>query len=188
MKKMTMYQAAILVGSIVICQLAGVIGSLFTTPAIPGWYATLNKPWFTPPSWVFFPVWTVLYILMGISLFLVLREGWELRDARNVVEADPAVKRSLQESHILRIRRDVRIGTAIFFIQLVLNILWSGLFFGLQSPLYGLVEIVILWIAILATILWFWRISRPAAILLIPYIIWVSIATALNYGVYVLNP
>jgi tryptophan-rich sensory protein len=99
---------------------------------------------------------------MGISLFLVLREGWE--------------------------RKDVQIGTAIFGIQLVLNMLWSYLFFGLRSPLYGLIGIAALWIAILCTIIWFFRISRPAAILLVPYIIWVSIASALNYGVYVLNP
>ncbi|MDD1711987.1 MAG: tryptophan-rich sensory protein, partial [Methanoregulaceae archaeon] len=141
---------------------AGVIGSFFTTPNIATWYESLNKPWFTPPSWVFGPVWTTLFILMGISLFLVLREGWE--------------------------RKDVQIGTAIFGIQLVLNILWSYLFFGLRSPLYGLIGIAALWIAILVTIIWFFRISRPAAILLVPYIIWVSIASALNYGIYVLNP
>jgi translocator protein len=162
MTKSTIQQAAILIGSVVICLLAGVIGSFFTMPNIATWYASLNKPWFTPPPWVFGPVWTTLYILMGISLFLVLREGWE--------------------------RKDVHIGTAIFGIQLVLNILWSYLFFGLQSPLYGLIGIAALWIAILVTIIWFFRISRPAAILLIPYIIWVSIASALNYGVYVLNP
>jgi translocator protein len=162
MTKSTIQQAAILIGAVVICLSAGVIGSFFTTPNIATWYASLNKPWFTPPSWVFGPVWTTLFILMGISLFLVLREGWE--------------------------RKDVQIGTAIFGIQLVLNILWSYLFFGLRSPLYGLIGIAALWIAILVTIIWFFRISRPAAILLVPYIIWVSIASALNYGIYVLNP
>jgi benzodiazapine receptor len=162
MTKSTIQQAAILIGSVVICLLAGVIGSFFTTPNIATWYASLNKPWFTPPSWVFGPVWTTLFILMGISLFLVLREGWE--------------------------RKDVQIGTAIFGVQLLLNVLWSYLFFGLQSPLYGLIGIAALWIAILVNIIWFFRISRPAAILLVPYIIWVSIASALNYGIYVLNP
>lgn len=188
MMKITGKEAGILIGTVVICLFAGVIGSLFTTPNISGWYATLNKPWFTPPSWVFGPVWTTLYILMGISLFLVLREGWLLRDARNADDPDRVRKRELQEHYILQTRRNVGIGTVIFAIQLFLNILWSYLFFGLQSPLYGLIEIVVLWIAILATIIWFWRISRPAAILLIPYIIWVSIATALTYGVYTLNP
>jgi translocator protein len=162
MTKSTIQQAALLIGAVVICLLAGVIGSVFTTPNIATWYTSLNKPWFTPPSWVFGPVWTTLYILMGISLFLVLREGWE--------------------------RKDVQIGTAVFAVQLVLNMLWSYLFFGLQSPVYGLAGIAALWISILVTIIWFFRISRPAAILLIPYIIWVSIASALNYGVYVLNP
>lgn len=162
MRRSSVYPAVLLIITVAICLAAGVIGSFFTTPNIPTWYADLNKPWFTPPSWVFGPVWTILFILMGISLFLVLREGWE--------------------------RRDVQIGTAVFGIQLVLNILWSYLFFGLRSPLYGLIGIVALWIAILATIIWFFRISRPAAILLVPYIAWVSIATALNYSIYVLNP
>jgi translocator protein len=162
MTKTTIQQAAILIAAVVICMLAGVIGSFFTTPNIATWYESLHKPWFTPPSWVFGPVWTTLFILMGISLFLVLREGWE--------------------------RKDVQIGTAIFGVQLVLNILWSYLFFGLHSPLYGLIGIAALWIAILVTIIWFFRISRPAAILLVPYIIWVSIASALNYGIFVLNP
>jgi benzodiazapine receptor len=162
MRRSSVYPAVLLIITVAICLTAGVIGSFLTTPNIPTWYADLNKPWFTPPSWVFGPVWTILYILMGISLFLVLREGWE--------------------------RRDVRIGTAVFGIQLVLNILWSYLFFGLRSPLYGLIGIVALWIAILATIVWFFRISRPAAILLVPYIAWVSIATALNYSIYVMNP
>jgi tryptophan-rich sensory protein len=162
MRRSSVYPAVLLIITVAICLTAGVIGSFFTTPNIPTWYADLNKPWFTPPSWVFGPVWTILYILMGISLFLVLRKGWE--------------------------RRDVQIGTAVFGIQLVLNILWSYLFFGLRSPLYGLIGIVALWIAILATIVWFFRISRPAAILLVPYIAWVSIATALNYSIYILNP
>ncbi len=162
MRRSSIHPAVLLIITVAICLAAGVIGSFFTTPHIPTWYADLNKPWFTPPSWVFGPVWTILYILMGISLFLVLREDWE--------------------------RRDVQIGTAVFGIQLVLNILWSYLFFGLRSPLYGLIGIVALWIAILATIVWFFRISRPAAILLVPYIAWVSIATALNYSIYVLNP
>ena len=147
---------------IVACECAGLIGSAFTTGAIPTWYASLQKPSFTPPNWLFAPVWSTLYLLMGIAAFLVWRKG--LAD------------------------RQVRIALIIFLIQLILNILWSVIFFGLESPLYGLIEIIVLWIAILITILRFWRISPAAAWLMVPYIIWVSIATALNASIWVLNP
>jgi len=145
--------------SMVICLLAGAIGSIFTMPAIAGWYSTLSKPAWTPPNWAFGPVWTTLYILMGISLYLI----WNTRV------------------------RGVKTAMGIFAAQLVLNVLWSFLFFGLQSPLLGMIGIVALWIAILATIIVFYRISRPAAYLLLPYIVWVTIASALNYSVLVLN-
>jgi len=147
------------VSSIVVCLLAGAIGSIFTMPAIAGWYSTLNKPAWTPPNWAFGPVWTTLYILMGISLYLI----WNTRV------------------------RGVKTAMGIFAAQLVLNVLWSFLFFGLQSPLLGMIGIVALWIAILATIIVFYRINRPAAYLLLPYIIWVTIASALNYSVLILN-
>jgi translocator protein len=147
--------------SILICLFAGFIGSFFTSSAIPTWYATLQKPSFSPPNWVFFPVWTSLFIMMGISLFLVWQKGWE----------DKKVKTALY----------------IFAGQLVLNILWSVAFFGLRSPLLGLVEIIILWIAILATILSFMKVSRTAAYLLIPYILWVSFAAILNFSIWALN-
>ena len=147
-----------------VCLLAGVIGSYFTTPAIATWYDTLQKPFFTPPPWVFAPVWTILYILMGISLWLVWRE-WSATETR-----------------------DARLAFKLFFLQLGLNVLWSILFFGLRSPLAGMIGIIVLWIAILATIVVFFRISRTAGLLLIPYIAWVTVASALNYGVLVLNP
>jgi benzodiazapine receptor len=150
-----------LIASIIICQLAGFIGSLFTTPAIPTWYATLRKPTFTPPSWVFFPVWTTLFLLMGISLFLV----WQ---------------KTLKE-------RKVKIALSLFAIQLVLNTLWSIFFFGLKSPLLAFIEIVILWFAILLTILKFFKVSKPAGILLLPYILWVSWAAVLNFFLWNLN-
>ena len=119
--------------SIVACQCAGLIGSVFTTPAIPTWYAALEKPAFTPPNWLFAPAWVTLYLLMGISASLVWRRGLE----------------------------DTRIRTALitFLVQLVLNALWSVVFFGLESPLYGVIVIVILWIAIVLTIVKFFRIS-----------------------------
>jgi len=150
-----------LIISIGICQLAGFLGSLFTTPAIPTWYASLNKPSFTPPNWIFSPVWITLYLLMGISLFLVLHKG-------------------LHEKYL-------NIALIIFGIQLLLNILWSMVFFGIKSPLAGFIVIIILWIAILITILYFFRISKAAGILLLPYILWVSFATVLNFFLFWLN-
>lgn len=147
---------------IIICESAGVIGSIFTTTAIPGWYATLVKPSFTPPNWVFAPVWTSLYLLMGISAFLVWRKGLD--------------------NHL------VNSGLRIFILQLILNTLWSFLFFGLKSPLLGLIEIVLLWIAIVLTILNFFRVSKLAGILLLPYILWVSFAAILNFSLWRLNP
>lgn len=150
-----------LIFSIFICLFAGFIGSFFTSPAIPTWYATLQKPSFTPPNWIFFPVWTSLFIMMGISLFLVWQKGRE----------DQKVKTALY----------------VFAVQLVLNALWSAAFFGLRSPLAGLLEIIILWILILATILSFMKISRTAAYLLIPYILWVSFAAILNFSIWRLN-
>ena len=151
-----------LVASVILCQLAGFLGSLFTTPAIPTWYATLVKPTFNPPNWVFAPVWTGLYLLMGISAFLVWRKGLDNHLANS--------------------------GLRIFILQLVLNTLWSFLFFGLKSPLLGLIEILLLWIAIILTILSFFRSSKVAGILLLPYILWVSFAAILNLSLWRLNP
>jgi tryptophan-rich sensory protein len=151
-----------LVISLIICQFAGFIGSLFTTPTIPTWYASLQKPTFNPPNWVFAPVWISLYFLMGISAFLVWRKGIE----------NPQVNLALR----------------FFIIQLVLNSIWSVLFFGLRSPLLGLVEIIILWTIILLTILYFFKVSKIAGILLLPYFVWVSFATVLNFSLWRLNP
>lgn len=143
---------------------AGVVGSIFTGPAVQSaWYATLVKPALNPPAWVFGPVWTTLFVLMGISLFLI----WK---------SDPAVA-----------RKERRRGVILFFIQLILNTLWSIIFFAWRSPGGALVEIILLWLAILATLIAFARISRTAAWLLVPYLAWVSFATYLNYSLYVLN-
>ena len=147
--------------SIIACEGAGFIGSIFTLKSITGWYQGLEKPRFTPPERAFGPVWLTLYLLMAVSLFLVWRQG--LIDA------------------------DVRIGFIIFWIQLVLNVLWSELFFGLRSPLAGLCNIALLWLAIFVTLVLFFRISVVAGALLIPYILWVSIATYLNAGIWWLN-
>jgi len=151
-----------LVVSLVVCQAAGLVGAIFTTPAIPTWYAGLAKPAFTPPSWLFAPAWTTLFVLMGLAAFLIWRKG--LRE------------------------RGVKIALAIFIIQLILNILWSAVFFGLKSPLGGLIVIALLWVAILLTILSFSGLSRAAGLLLLPYILWVSFAAVLNGAILVLNP
>ncbi|NCO97277.1 MAG: TspO protein [Candidatus Aenigmarchaeota archaeon CG_4_10_14_0_8_um_filter_37_24] len=150
-----------LVFSILVCQVAGLLGSVFTSSSIPTWYATLRKPWFNPPNWLFAPVWTLLFLMMGISLYLVLTKSFR--------------------------EKKVKSGLLFFGVQLALNILWSFLFFYLKNPLFGFIEILVLWVAILLTILKFWKIDRKAAYLLLPYIFWVSFATVLNLSIYVLN-
>ncbi len=148
-----------LVAAILITNAAGLLGSVFTTPNIGGWYASIQKSAFTPPNWVFAPAWTTLFVLMGISLFLV----WEKDLKKN------------------------KIAVGIFVVQMTLNVLWSVLFFGMQNPFLAFVEIIALWIAILATIVLFYRVDRRAAWLLVPYIVWVSFAAFLNYSVWILN-
>jgi benzodiazapine receptor len=150
-----------LVVSIIACLAAGAIGSIFTRQAIPTWYATLEKPVFNPPNWLFSPVWTLLYIMMGVAAFLVWRKGLE--------------------------NKQVRIALIVFLVQLVLNALWSVAFFGLESPLYGLIVIAALWVAILFTVLKFHRLSLAASVLLWPYLLWVSFAAVLNSSIWLLN-
>ncbi|MFH0988031.1 MAG: TspO/MBR family protein [Parcubacteria group bacterium] len=152
-----------LISAIVICELAGIIGSFFTTPAIPTWYATLTRPALNPPSWIFGPVWTVLYVLMGISLFLVWNRAIQGKEGEK------------------------KTAIVLFGAQLILNALWSILFFGLHSAMAAFVEMIFLWLAILATMIAFARISKPAALLLAPYIIWVSFAAYLNFAIWSLN-
>jgi tryptophan-rich sensory protein len=151
-----------LLASVALCLGTGIVGSVFTASSVASWYVLLEKPVFSPPAWVFSPVWTVLYILMGISLYLVWEKGLQ----------QPGVKA----------------GMFIFGIQLFLNLLWSLLFFGLRSPYYAFIEIVLLWFAILLTILQFRKISKTASYLLVPYILWVSFASLLNYYIWILNP
>lgn len=150
-----------LVVVVVISELAGIIGSIFTAPSIDGWYAGIIKPELSPPSWVFGPVWTTLFALMGIAAFMVWKKGLN--------------------------HRGVRIALGTFIFQLVLNTLWSIIFFGLQNPGAAFIEIVLLWVATLATIIAFAKVSKPAAWLLLPYVLWVSFAIYLNYMIYILN-
>lgn len=147
--------------AILIAQAAGLLGSLFTTPAIPTWYAQLQKPAFTPPGWVFGPVWITLYALMGIASFLV----WRKRSVDST--ADKAL--------------------VVYGIHLILNVLWSVLFFGLQQPASAFLGIVLLWGMIVWVIVLFFRIDRLAAYLMGPYIFWVSFASMLNFAIWRMN-
>jgi benzodiazapine receptor len=154
-------EIAKLVSSIILCQAVGMMGSIFTKPAILSWYGPLKKPFFTPPDWVFAPVWIILYILMGVAAFLVWRKSIHQKQTRSAL--------------------------ILFGVQLVLNVLWSVMFFGLRSPLAGLIEISILAVAILLTIQSFLQVSRVAGLLLIPYFLWVAFASGLNLSIWVLN-
>ncbi len=145
--------------SILLPQIAGGLGALVTISSVGSWYQMIEKPSFNPPSWVFGPAWTTLYILMGIALYIIWTSNHFLK------------KRALQ----------------LFGIQLFLNAIWSPAFFGLESPIAGLIVIIPLWVAILACIKLFYPISKWAAFLLIPYIIWVSFATILNASIWYLN-
>jgi benzodiazapine receptor len=150
-----------LIVSIVLAGLAGFIGSFFTTSSVMSWYPTLIKPSFNPPSWLFGPVWTILYIMIGVSLYLV----WTSK----------AKKKIKQKAYI------------IFGVQLILNSLWSIVFFGMQQPAGAFLVIALLWISIIYNALVFYRISKPAGYLLVPYFLWVSFASVLNFAIWMLN-
>lgn len=145
------------VGWLVLTFLAPAAGAWMTSPA---WYAALNKPAWSPPGWLFGPVWTLLYVLMAVAAWLVWREGGWARQRR---------------------------ALALYCGQLVLNAAWTPLFFGLRQPGWALIEIVLLWVAILATLVAFARVRRPAAWLLAPYLGWVSFAAFLNFTLWRLN-
>ena len=151
----------ILVVSLLAPLAAGGLGGIATAGAIPTWYRTLNKPPWNPPGAVFGPVWTLLYILMGVALFLVWRRGW----------ATPGVQPAV----------------LLFAAQLVFNLLWSVVFFGLHSPGGALVNIAILWLLIVATIVAFFRLDAWSGVLMLPYIAWVTFASVLNATIWSLN-
>jgi tryptophan-rich sensory protein len=143
-----------------VCFGAGFVGSLFTTPSIPTWYAGLAKPSWTPPAWIFGPVWSVLYGMMAVALWLIWRRS-------GFATAGGPI--------------------ALFMVQLVLNVLWSLLFFGLRMPGVAFAEIVLLWLAILATLITFWRLNTTAGYLLLPYLVWTAFAGALNFALWRMN-
>ena len=147
--------------SLGICLLACYIAAYYTTPSLP-WYTGLIKPDLTPPAWIFAPVWTVLYILMGFSLYRVVRSGLK--------------------------NKDVTLGLAFFMLQLLLNVGWSYVFFGLHSTFFGFIGLVALWAILLCTIIQLLRFSVGAAVLLLPYLFWVTFAAFLNYLIMTLNP
>jgi len=147
--------------AILICLLVGFLSSLAVVDAIQEWYVDLNKPFFTPPNELFSPVWTLLYIMMGVSVGIVWNRGFH---------------------HIW-----VKTALYHFLFQLLLNGLWSLVFFGLHSIVGGLLIILTLFILLLFTYKWFKVVDSRAAYLLIPYIIWVAYATVLNIGIWNLN-
>ena len=150
-----------LLAFIIICQLAGIIGGLATTTSVNTWYQQINKPSFTPPDWIFGPVWITLYALMGIAVYLVWRQR----------VSNPKAKTAI----------------VLFFSQLALNALWSILFFGFRSPGLAFIEILALWAFVLFTTIYFFRISLAASGLMLPYILWSSFAVALNFEIWRLN-
>ena len=150
-----------LVCSVSLCLMTGFVGSFSTMNSVKTWYADLSRPSFTPPDWTFGVVWPILYVLMGISVFMIWNQGLD--------------------------KRNVKVALRIFVLQLVLNGLWAPIFFGFHMIALALIEIVLLWLAILMTILVFWRISKTATFFLFPYILWVSFAAILNTALWYLN-
>ena len=150
-----------LAGLVAICLLAGGLGGWITTQSVAEWYPALNKPPWNPPSWIFAPVWTTLYLMMAVAAWLVWKKGQRFSG--------------------------VSAALILFFLQLALNCLWSFLFFGARNPALALVDIVLLLITLALTAWAFFRHSKPAGALMLPYLAWVSFATVLNFTIWQLN-
>jgi len=148
--------------ALIVCLMVGYSASVVTRPSVEIWYPTIIKPGFNPPNWIFMPVWTLLYILMAVAAGLV----WD-----KIKEQNEEVKKAL----------------GFFVIQLILNAVWSYIFFGLKNPMLALIEIVLLWLMIYETYLKFSKINKTAGYLLIPYIAWVAFAGILNASIWWLN-
>jgi translocator protein len=153
--------------------LAGIIGGFATMNSVREWYPTLKKPMFTPPSWVFGPAWTILFTLMGIALYLIWRR-WKTCQI-------PAWK--LSSTYLTA----ADIGVVLFFAQLTLNAFWSIIFFGFCSPGAAMIEIIALWVFILMTTIYFFKVSKIAGVLLLPYLLWSSFAAVLNFAIWLMN-
>ncbi|HDR53429.1 MAG TPA: tryptophan-rich sensory protein [archaeon] len=152
----------VLLFCICLAFIPGIVGSFLTSPQIPTWYATLTLPAFAPPGWLFMPVWTFLYLLMGVALFKIWKDGVDLVEMRHAYMA--------------------------FGVQWVLNLAWSFLFFTMHWPLVAFIEIILLWISILATMYFYKKVSPLASFLMLPYLLWVTFAAVLNGFIWVLNP
>ena len=149
-----------LIISVLIPLIIGFTGSFFTASSVDSWFTTINKPSFNPPGWIFAPVWTTLYILIGLSFYLVWKKIFGEERKKVII---------------------------VYSMQLLFNLLWSVLFFGLKSPLLGLIDIIILLSFIIANTIIFYKISKTAGYLLIPYLLWVSFASVLNFSIFLLN-
>lgn len=156
----TAKSALTLAACLALCLIIGVLGSMLTVPSLYPWFASLEKPSFNPPNWIFSPVWTTLFVLMGYALWRILSGG----------------------SYSQRL-----MAFRIFTIQLVLNLAWSGAFFYLQCPGLGLIVILFLLVAIAITMALFFKLDRVAGWLFVPYVLWVSFATVLNLSIFLLN-
>ncbi len=148
-----------LVLSLILPQLSGFIGSYFTINAIPTWYAYLNKPAFSPPNWLFGPVWLTLYLMMGIAVYL----NW------------------------IKNTKQAKFNVRLFFIHLFFNLIWTPVFFGLKDTLFALYIIIMIWIFIITMIINFRKVNKISSLLLIPYLLWVTFASFLNYFIWRLN-
>lgn len=148
--------------AVLVVEVVGASGAIFTARGLAAWYATLQRPALAPPNWVFGPVWTTLFALMGVAVWLVWRS----------IDRNP---------------RLVPLALGLFAVHFAVNLAWSAVFFGMQAIGPGLAVILVLWVLILATMWTFGRIDRRAAVLLIPYLLWVSFAAYLNYRFWVLN-
>ena len=151
----------LLAASVALTIVAAVVGGIITASPVQTWYQTIQKPSWNPPNWLFGPAWTILYLLMAVALWRVWRLGWG--------------------------EGGVRLAVILFLVQLVLNVLWSLVFFGLRQPGWAVLEIAVLWGFILATLITFYRLERLAGLLLIPYLAWVTFAGILNGVVWQLN-
>ncbi len=155
-----MRSALVLALLLLVVGAVGAGGSYFTASSVGTWYAELHKPAYTPPSWLFAPVWTLLYLFMAVAMWLV----WRQEEAQEVAQVTPP--------------------QMMWAAQLVLNLGWSVIFFGLREPGLALVEIILLWSAVLATTFVFFRVSRPAGLLMAPYLLWLTFAAVLNFGIW----
>jgi tryptophan-rich sensory protein len=158
---MVKFQWLKLIAALILPQAAGAIGGFFSAASVPTWYQTLLKPSFTPPGWIFGPVWGMLYLMMGVAFFFVL----------------------ISEQG----KGKVRFAAELFCVHLLLNTLWSILFFGLRNPFLAFLDIIVLWLMITALIFVFGRIRKIAGALMIPYWLWVSFASVLNYAIWRMN-